>query len=216
MKRFLYYSLSFIMLCSIFTSCKGKTKPLEDKVIYLTFDDGPCQNTLKILETLDKFNVKATFFVVGKNAKKYPEILKTIHKKKHSIGLHSHSHIYREIYKNKTALINDINLCLKDIQEIIPNFKASIYRFPGGSFNINNEFKELVLGLGYSFFDWNASTLDAEGNFTPYEIFCNTKKTIGKKNNVILLCHDIKPCTALALYDIISYYKNKGYIFKTL
>ena len=215
MKKIFTLTLCFIFLFCF--SCNKKTeRNKEQKIVYLTFDDGPCNNTLKILSVLDKFNIKATFFVVGKNVEKHPEILKRIYTSNHFIGVHTYCHEYKKIYANKQNLIQDVLLCETAIKKIIPNFNCSIYRFPGGSFGLSQEKLDTLKELNYTYYDWNASTMDAEGIFTPFEIFNNVKNTSLNKNKIILLCHDTKFNTFLALEDIVLYYIDNGYSFATL
>ena len=218
MKRIFYFILIIPLLFCF--SCKKNSNENKnankEKVVYLTFDDGPCSNTLNILSVLQKHQVKATFFVVGTMVEKHPEILKRIYNLGNSIGIHSYSHIYKKIYSSITQLQQDILDCKNAIVKVIPKFSGAIYRFPGGSFGLQKEKIEIVKNLGYTYYDWNASTLDAEGDFSPYEIFLNVKQTSVNKNKVILLAHDTKPNTALALNDIIRYFLENGFIFKTL
>ncbi len=221
MKKMLLLSL-IIVLC--FCSCKKEkapsiSSPPLEKTVYLTFDDGPSTVTEDILDVLDQNGIKATFFVVGKCVEKYPEILKRAYNLGHSIGIHSYSHEYKKIYFNNSSLTEDINACQNAIKKIIPEYNGSIFRFAGGSFNLRQDFKDLVLSLGYTYYDWNASTQDAEGvRYSPEQLCENAKKTSLNKNKIILLAHDGagKNKTAQALPLIIDYYKNAGYTFKSL
>lgn len=189
------------------------------KEIYITFDDGPSYVTTQILSTLKSHNVKATFFVVGKCVIKNPNILKSIYADGHAIGIHSYSHEYKNIYIDQNSLTQDILNCQDTITSVLPSFKAKLYRFPGGSFNLSEEIKKVPQNLNLSYYDWNASVCDAEGiDYNPYELTQNAIKTSYGRNKIILLCHDCasKHNTALALNDIIIWFKNAGYVFKTL
>lgn len=216
MKKFFTLILCITILFCFSCNKKQEQKTQPQKLVYLTFDDGPCNNTLKILEILKKYDIKATFFVVGTMVEKHTDILRKIYNLGHSIGLHSYSHIYKKIYSSDKELKLDVISCLNAVKKVIPDFSEAIYRFPGGSFNLSNNTKQLVKDLGFTYYDWNASTLDAEGNFTPYEIFKNTINTSTNKNKIILLAHDTKPNVTLALEDIIRYYLENGYTFKKL
>ena len=215
MKKIIYFILIISLLFCV--SCKSKhNKTLPPKEIYLTFDDGPCNNTLKILEVLEKYDIKATFFVVGTMVEKHPYILKKTYELGHSVGLHSYSHIYKKIYSTNQELQQDVLSYYNAVKKVIPDFSGAIYRFPGGSFNLTNNTKQAVLDLGFTYYDWNASTMDSEGKFTPYELYKNAVNTSLNKNKIILLAHDTKPNVTLALEDIIKHFLNGGYTFKKL
>ncbi len=216
--------LLLITLC-LFCGCKNEinnsssVEKKVEKVVYLTFDDGPSLVTSSVLNVLDEYNVKATFFVVGKCVQAHPNILKQIYNSGHSIGLHSYCHEYKKIYYDENSFKQDLIECYNAVKKVIPDYNGRIFRFAGGSFNLRQEFKDLVLSLGYTYYDWNASTLDAEGIiYSPSELCENAVKTSKNKNKVILLAHDGggKDNTAKALPYIIEYYKNAGFTFKTL
>ena len=191
----------------------------SEKVVYLTFDDGPSDRvTPKILDVLKEENVKATFFIVGQNAVLRKEILRRAVKEGHTLGVHSYSHIYNEIYSSVQSLLNDIDRCNAVIEEITGK-PATIYRFPGGSFFLSEPLKQAVLDRGMTYIDWNASLNDAElQDPTPDLLFDTAVATAGNKNRVILLAHDAtdKTATAEALRNVILYFKQKGYKFETL
>ena len=191
----------------------------SEKVVYLTFDDGPSDRvTPKILDVLKEEDVQATFFIVGQNAVLRKEILKRAVREGHTLGVHSYSHIYNEIYASVQSLLDDINKCNAVIEEIT-GAPATIYRFPGGSFNLSEPLKQAVLDRGMRYIDWNASLNDAElQDPTPDLLFDTAIATAGKKNRVVLLAHDAtdKTATAEALRNVIIYFKQKGYKFETL
>ena len=129
------------------------------KIAYLTFDDGPSRYvTPEILDILDSYNIKATFFVLGKQAEKNPDILKRIYEEGHSIGNHTYSHNYSFIYKN----VNNFLYELEKTEEVFKNilgedFETNLIRFPGGSFGTKKApFRSFVLEKGYNYIDWNS------------------------------------------------------------
>lgn len=195
----------------------------EKKIAYLTFDDGPSANvTPLILDVLKQENIKATFFVLGTNAKWNPNILKRIRNEGHYIANHGYSHRYDQIYKDYDSLINDYNLCEQSIRESLeePNFKTRIFRFPGGSTggkyaNFKREAKATMQEQGITYLDWNALTCDAEGVPTKESIIQNLQNTTQGKNNVVILMHDssTKILTYETLIDVINYLKSQGYEF---
>lgn len=204
------------------------------KVVYLTFDDGPSTtNTPKILETLDKYGVKGTFFITGQSlskGEKPKELLKEIVQKGHAVGNHTYSHDYKYLYPNRKMNVNnimaDINKNNELMQEVLgEDFKTRVIRFPGGywSWGERTPMKKQMVALGLENIDWNALNADAEGkkkNAT--ELLNFTKKSVEflgpKADNIVILMHDTygKEETAKALPGIIEYLKGKGFEFRTI
>jgi len=186
------------------------------KTVYLTFDDGPSDRvTPKILDVLKEEKVKATFFIIGNQARTRKYILKREFDEGHTIGVHSCSHIYKDIYSSTKSLIKDIDDCNEIIKSVTGEY-SDIYRFPGGSFGLADKFISAVTGHGLRYIDWNASTRDAEiYNATPEQLVKAAASTASNTENIVLLAHDstTKSATAEALKDIIKYFKNKGYSF---
>ncbi|WP_186326269.1 polysaccharide deacetylase family protein [Priestia megaterium] len=198
------------------------------KKAYLTFDDGPSENTIKILEILDLYKIKATFFVVGPLGEIQESLYKTIVEKGHTIGLHSYTHDYSIIYSSIDLFLEDLNKLEKLLVEKV-GFVPSIYRFPGGSSNqvskrfggpfFMNKLKEVIKEKGYTFFDWNIDSGDTKGYLIDFDdIIENVRSNILDKENVILLMHDspVKTTTVQALPEIINNLKKQGFDFKTL
>lgn len=198
------------------------------KKAYLTFDDGPSENTIKILEILDLYKIKATFFVVGPLGEIQESLYKTIVEKGHTIGLHSYTHDYSIIYSSIDLFLEDLNKLEKLLVEKV-GFVPSIYRFPGGSSNqvskrfggpfFMNKLKEVIKEKGYTFFDWNIDSGDTKGYLIDFDdIIENVRSNILDKENVILLMHDspVKTTTVQALPEIINSLKKQGFDFKTL
>lgn len=201
---------------------KGPKDKTPGKVAYLTFDDGPSTTvTPKILKTLDDYNIKATFFVLGSMAESNPNLLKTIKAKGHSIGNHSYSHKYSYIYANMNNFWYEINKTEKTFKNILgPNFKTKLIRFPGGSFeNYKKPYKNSAIKKGYKVYDWNALNGDSEAkNVSVSRLLARTKETVRGQKEIVFLMHDNsgKDTTAQALPAIIDYLKSQGYTFKAL
>ena len=106
--------------------------------VYLTFDDGPSPVTKDILKVLKEKDVKATFFVVYNDSSEAAELLREIAEEGHTIGVHSTTHIYSQIYSSVEAFLSDFEMTATWIEEVTGN-KPEIFRFPGGSINIYNE-----------------------------------------------------------------------------
>lgn len=193
----------------------------NEKIIYLTIDDGPSPVTPSILEILEKEKVKATFFVVGASCIKYPQYLKEIYQKGHLIGNHSYSHRYKSIYKDFNHFVEDFKKAQDTIYKII-GIKPKYYRFPGGSLSrVSPQIKKFFDANGIVYVDWNAITGDStknHENLTPNQILKITISTANKKNEVVLLMHDSssKKNVIEALPSIIRTFKKQGYRFETI
>lgn len=194
----------------------------NQKTAYLTFDDGPSYNvTPRILDILDKYNIKATFFVIGKQASANKDILIREQREGNAIGDHTFTHDYKYVYENPKNLVDDFRKCESILNPILgPSYKVKYVRFPGGSFGSNRKpFRDAVLKAGYSFIDWNSLNGDAEGNnIAPDKLVGNLKQTSKGKKTLVILMHDAptKQTTVQALPQIIDFLKSQGYIFKTL
>ena len=179
--------------------------------VYLTFDDGPSTYTDEILDILDQYDVKATFFVVGKEDAASKEALQQIVERGHSLGMHSYSHIYREIYESVDSFAEDFT----KIQEYLlenAGVKSTLYRFPGGSSNrVSNldmqEFADYLESQGVTFYDWNIVSGDGGKALLPVQdLVDNSTKDIAKWGTSIVLLHDSaeKRTTVEALPVIIE------------
>ena len=193
------------------------------KVIYLTFDDGPSKkDTPKVLDVLKKYNVDATFFVIGKNAEKNPEILKRMVREGHSVACHSYSHSYDVLYGSTEGFREEITKTREVVKNIIGENYADIIRFPGGAFREERaEFKEILIEENMPFVNWNCLTGDSETkNPVPANLLARAKKTASKapENCLVMLMHDTgtKQATVDALPGIIEYFMDLDYEFCTL
>lgn len=186
----------------------------KKKVLYLTFDDGPSIITNKLLDTLKQCNVKATFFVVGKEIIGREDMLKRIYTEGHSIGLHTYSHDFKKIYKSPEAFIKE----MKDTNELVVKLTGSstnLVRFPGGSSkHLNENLLEKLHENNFKVYDWDSSLEDGvNGDLSIDQLFCNSKKHSNKYCNIILLmhCNSNNLNTVKALPKIIEYYRACGY-----
>ena len=186
-------------------------------VIYLTFDDGPSAYTMNILNTLDKYNIKATFFVTCSGS---DNAIKEEYKRGHTVALHTCTHKW-DIYSSTVSYFNDLEKVSNRVLRITGQ-KSMIMRFPGGASNtvsrkynkgIMTTLTSEVLKKGYHYFDWNVSTGDAGGCTTKSCVYNNFVKGIKKNRANIVLMHDIKKFTMEALDDMLSYAVSNGYTF---
>lgn len=179
------------------------------KTMYLTFDDGPSEeNTSEILDILKKHNIKATFFVIGENVRKYPEVAKRIVEEGHTIGIHCDHHNYKELYESVESFLYDFEQAYRTVYEVT-GVEVQLFRFPGGSINAYNEtvYQEIIAEMserGFIYFDWNASLEDAKKNTTPEKLLQNAKESTLKRKKVVMLAHDIVYNTAACLEDLIE------------
>ena len=179
--------------------------------VYLTFDDGPSDNTEEVLEILDRYGVKATFFVVGNQAEQEEEMLKKIVEAGHTLGMHSYSHKYSELYASVDSFAEDFTK-MQDYLEEVTGVKSLVYRFPGGSSNTISEidmkeFARYLDGQGVRFFDWNISSGDGGSYLFPAETLIeNCTKNVSKYSTSVILMHDSasKSTTLEALPTIIE------------
>lgn len=192
------------------------------KIAFLTFDDGPSKSvTPDILDILKRYNIKATFFVVGSMARNNGDIIKRIYDEGHTIANHSYSHQYNYIYSSISNLMGEIDSTNNILRGFLgSDFTTDIFRFPGGAFGSSySSFKTALAQYGYSYINWNVSTGDASGNNVPSYLLINNVKTQSKGNDhIIILMHDLgsKHTTVEALPAIIEYLKSQDYEFKKL
>ena len=195
----------------------------NSKIVYLTIDDGPSEPvTNLILDILKEQNVKATFFVLGSNVNKYPEIVKRAYIEAHYIANHGYSHNYEKIYSSANSVLDEYNKTEEAIQNAIgvKEYASHLFRFPGGysgsSYKtVKKQAGKLLNNNNISYIDWNVLTGDAQGANTKEKILNNVKKYSKDKNNIVLLMHDTssKILTYETLTEVIKYLRSEGYIF---
>lgn len=192
------------------------------KTVYLTFDDGPGPLTESLLDLLDKYQVKATFFVTG-NDKDHLHLIGEEAKRGHTVAIHSKTHDYASVYKNEESYFDD----LKAMEEIIyeqTGVHPDIVRFPGGSSNsvcyINSGDATLMDRLmkrlgeeGYRYCDWNVSTGDGGNTVTTEDVYNYATTGMASFPVAYILQHDTKKMSMDAVEDIIKYGIQNGYTF---
>lgn len=187
------------------------------KRAYLTFDDGPSDNTGEILDILDANNVKATFFVVGRE-KKYYDTYRDIVNRGHTLGLHSYTHDYDKIYAGLDDFAEDIEELQKLLYDVT-GVRCVYYRFPGGSSNTVSKVDmdtliDYVNNKGLVYYDWNALNNDAVcGSFTPQQLVDNIMKDAVSQNDVVILMHDLtaRHTTVESLQQLIDELREQGF-----
>lgn len=204
------------------------TMQTNKKTVYLTFDDGPSVNTGEILDILKEYNVKATFFVVGRTDDNSKNLYNRIVKEGHAIGNHTYSHRYKTIYTSDENFLADFKK-LEHYIYSITGIKMDIMRFPGGSNTIiphkycDDKFMRRMtvkmLYDGYQYFDWNVDSGDARvAKQNKNVIISSVLEGVKYNNPAIVLLHDSLPKTTTveALQIIIEELLKEGYTFKTL
>lgn len=180
------------------TTTEPETELLDEadrKKIYLTFDDGPSKNTNEILDILKKYNIKATFFVTGKTDEASKAAYRRIVEEGHTLGMHSYSHAYDEIYASEEAFMTDL-MKLQNYLYEETGVVSKYYRFPGGSSNtiskINmQEFIACLHEYGVEYFDWNVSSGDGTSNVPDTETMIdNVMRDAVKYEHSVVLLHD--------------------------
>lgn len=191
-----------------------------DKVVYLTFDDGPGPYTDKLLNILDKYNVKVTFFVTN-GKPDYQNLIAKEAQRGHTVAIHSASHDYAKIYQSTEAYFADLDE-MNDIIKAQTGKTTNLIRFPGGSSNTisrkycNGIMSQLVCAFeekGYRYCDWNVSSGDAGATTSTAQVACNVIDGIKRNNVSIVLQHDIKEFSVDAVEEIIQWGLSEGYTF---
>ena len=194
-----------------------------EKTIYLTFDDGPSERTAELLEVLERYDVKATFFVVNKGTEQAEQWMRDIVAAGHTLGIHTYSHDYNKIYASVEAYLEDFNAMYQVILEATGS-APQVFRFPGGSVNAYNgaTYRDIISEMvrrGFVYFDWNRQTGDAVRGDVPAETLVeNALDRVDTMRRVFLLAHDNTRFTNVveALPDIIEGYQKAGFTFAAL
>ena len=195
------------------TGMDMENQEMDDRLrkVYLTFDDGPSEETDRILDILEEYQVKATFFVTGKPDDKYGDVYRRIVADGHTLGMHSFSHNYSRIYASEEAFREDVEQ-LRDYLYQETGVKSDFYRFPGGSSNTvsRTSIQQLITYLNEQnivYFDWNVSAGDATSEYVSSErITSRVISQAGEYKEAVVLLHDAsdKKSTVEALPMIIE------------
>ena len=196
----------------------------SEKIAFLTFDDGPNVSvTPKVLDILKDEDVKASFFVIGKNVDSHPEIVKRAYEEGHFIANHGYDHNNSILYKNSESFINEIKKTDLAIGNAIgvQDYCSHVFRFPNGFMSPNNKAKKkeavkLLKDINYTYIDWNCLNNDSIKKYSNYQLLNNLKKTCKGKDTLVILMHDTKDVSnsSNVLKESIQYLKSQGYTFK--
>ena len=187
----------------------------EEKIAYLTFDDGPTLNTPKILETLEKYDSKATFFVLEERIAMYPHYVKQIIHSGNAIGLHGVSHS-EKIYSTNTSVLEEMNKTSQTLYSHTGE-KSPLVRVPFGSgYRLTSAQANALFENGYILWDWNVDPRDSVGKIIPEKIMKNLKEGLSRCNYPpVILLHDRKSTSDL-LPGMLEYLKKEGYTLKPI
>ncbi len=189
------------------------------KTVYLSFDDGPTATTSELLDILTKYDVKATFFMLGKNMKEYPSQVKRTAKEGHALGLHGMTHRKEKFYASPSAALSEMdgdNAVLKKLTD----HSSTLIRPPYGSKPyFTKTFRDKVLTQGYHLWDWNVDSEDWKYKDDSESIYNTVMNQVHKlqktKVNPVILMHDQK-ATLKVLPSILETLKKEGYEFQIL
>ncbi len=166
-----------------------------ENTIYLTFDDGPSERTPEVLDKLDEYDIKATFFVVGQSSDKDKAMMKDIVDRGHTIAAHTYTHQLDVIYNSVEAFLYDFNQIFELVYEAT-GVKVNIFRFAGGSINSSNHdtYRDIITEMsrrGFVYYDWNLSSGDASvGGVSSERIVENILNDSIRVNRGVVLMHD--------------------------
>ena len=213
-------STSVVRTVVVDAAVRAETVMPDRKTIYLTFDDGPSAHTKELLDVLKEYGVKATFFVVDTE---YANLISRIVEEGHSIGIHSVSHDYKEIYASEEDFFNDL-LAMQEIIYEKSGVRTCLMRFPGGSSNTVSRFNDGIMSrltqavedAGFYYFDWNVDSNDAGGAKKAKQVYKNVTEGAEKRTVSIVLQHDTKDFSVDAVEKIIRWGLENGYSFRGL
>ena len=189
--------LSTNVQLNFFVKAYNKNTDYPENAVALSFDDGPVENTLKILDILDRYNAKAAFFCIGKNIQKHPEIFKEIIARGHIVGNHTFSHTRKMGFLGSKTILNEIRLC-DEIAEKTGQVSMNLFRPPFGI--INPKTQRALNSTGHKVVGWSIRPYDAITK-SPEKILDRIIRDI-KKGDLILL-HDNMPKTAPILEQLL-------------
>ena len=190
----------------------------DQPTVYLTFDDGPSQWTSQVLEVLREEGVPATFFVLGEQAEKHPDIIRAIASDGHGLGNHTYNHRYEDLYRSFEGFWDQIQQTEGILRDILGQAPALI-RAPGGTYSYFDAFYFYYLeSAGYTVVDWNVDSGDSKRRGVPAAEILQNIMAAPLRHEMIVLLHDGAGHeeTVKALPDIVAYFREKGYRFAVL
>lgn len=192
-------------------NAKQNNKPGKEKIVYLTFDDGPESYTTDILQLLAKYDAKATFFMLEPKMREYPHIVKEIIKQGHQVGLHSVTHDKEKFYANEKTVVGEMMQSQSTLKKIA-NKSTNLIRTPYGSKpHMKSNYLTAVNNAGFIMWDWNIDSRDwslIDGMFVENVIY--QMNHFNKNEPMIILLHD-RQTTLNHLERLLIYLKEHHY-----
>lgn len=194
-----------------------------EKICYLTFDDGPSENTEKILDILKEAKIPATFFVIGEElTEERRDTVQRIVQEGHAIGMHANVHVYEKLYASLDSFLTDYETLYETLKNEF-GIETAIFRLPGGSAcsclgSHGKKYIKEMTDRGFSCFDWNISGEDSVGSPTVSSIQKNVLTKGLECRRAYVLLHDSAAAdqTVKALPEIIRRFKESGFSFDSL
>lgn len=182
----------------------------NEKIVYITFDDGPTLNTPEIVDTLERYDAKATFFVLEERIVQYPDFIKKIYQSGNSLGLHGVSHS-EAIYYTSSSPLEEMEKTNETLKSVLGK-GSRLVRVPfGSSYRLTDEQAKNLTNNGYIIWDWNVDPRDSVGRIIPDKVMANLRHDLLRcKSTPVILLHDRKS-TAKILPYMLEYLKSEGY-----
>ncbi len=190
----------------------------QKPTVYLTFDDGPSACTPQVLDILKKNGIHATFFVLGEEAERYPDLIKRMVKEGHAVGNHTYNHEYSQLYRSFDQFWSQI-VKTEQILDNLAGIRPVLIRAPGGTFGHFDAFYFYYLDqTGFTVNDWNMDSGDSRRRHVPAKEIIDTVEKGPFPKEIHLLMHDGSGHgeSVKALPQIIAFFKQKGYQFAKL
>ncbi len=211
MKKFFLILTVLVLIASVAYGAADS----GDKIVYITFDDGPTPNTPKILDILARHNAKATFFLLDDRISQYPDFVKRINFEGHSVGLHGKSHDVNVIYSTPSSPLDEMNSANESLYNTL-GFRSRLVRTPYGSYPyMSYEQYKILISANYKLWDWSVDPRDSVGTPDLSSIFSHIKTDLRGNSMPIVLLHDRKS-TADKLDCILDYFSSEGYRFEII
>lgn len=186
------------------------------KVVYLTFDDGPGPKVIELLDLLDKYQAKATFFMLEPNMSNHSTALKRMRDEGHALAVHSVTHNVAEVYASPASFVGEMQIAIDRVAEIT-GVNTRLIRAPYGSkpyltepFQVEINKKQLI------YWDWNIDSLDwkkTDGSYVSYTI--NQIENLVGKEPLVILMHE-RATTVDSIEQLLQYLQSNGYEMRAI
>jgi peptidoglycan/xylan/chitin deacetylase (PgdA/CDA1 family) len=195
---------------------EAEKEKLPDKIAYLTFDDGPNQYTAQILDTLARYDAKATFFMLAGQIESYPNEVKRMASSGHGLALHGVTHNATRIYASAQSVVNEMEQCNAALTRVT-GLRTNMVRVPYGSKPwMTQSYRDALVDAGYRMWDWNVDSYDSRGtNIHPDDIVREVVEQTAQHEVPVILLHD-REATLLALPRILEHLQQNGYDLRPL